>query len=239
MLFKRVKIKTKNMKANIIIIWLIFSFNCLSQNYTKVNKQNNDVSFPEYISIFNSIKLPLNIFCLSDFDKYGDTNWKEVNGKTILVSNSSCPLIPSNYFKYIKDKYPTGKNYYYQSVYKKVLKNYVLLIIEQTNKQSGDYFLKLNTFGFTGNFIDTLTIAGQKIDDYDQFCSIDSSLVIKIRIIKGLPQTQKPGEPSPNIEINEKYIITDDGHFKQIFRNQENGYFRLIKGVWVRVDSKK
>jgi len=236
---KLVKIKNKIMKTYLIILGLIISLSCSTQINKKHQRIITDVSFTEYISKFNTLQLPLKINCLADFEKYGDNNWKEINGKTILVPNPLCPLIRINEYKYIRDKYPTNKNFYYQSVYKKGLKKYVLLVIEQTNRLTGDFFLKLNVHDLSGNLIDTLSLAGQKIDDFDQYCKIDSSLTIKIRRLKDLTQPPQSHEPWPELETIEVYILTDNGHFKQTYFKQEKGLFTTKENEIIRVDKKK
>jgi len=107
LLFKFVKIKI--MKATAIIFGLIISLNCLSQSYKKENNQNLDISFTKFTSKFVILKFPLEISRLNDLGKYSDKIVKEVKGKTVLAPNPLCPIIPTNKYKYIKDKYPTNK----------------------------------------------------------------------------------------------------------------------------------
>jgi len=227
------------MKTIAIIVWLIFSQNCFTQSFKKQVSKNTDISFAEFTKKFNVLELPLDISHLTDFGKYDDKVFKEVNGKTILVVNPLYPEIQINEYKYIKDKYSINKNFHYQSVYKTNFKKYILLVIEQTDRKLGDFFLKLNVYNLSGNLIDTLSLAGQKIDDYDQFCRIDSSLKIKIRRLKDLTQPPQSREPWPNLETIIEYIITDDGHFKQIYYKQQKGLFVRRNNEMIQIDKIK
>jgi|GEM_PF-762762 len=225
------------MKQTALIFVLIISLNCLSQNSKNQNNQNLNISFTEFISKFVQLKLPLEINRLNDLGKYSDKIVKVVKGKNVLKTNPLCPTIPKDEYKFISDKFPTNKNFYYQSVYVKDYKNYVLLVIIQNNRITGDYFLKLNVYNLSGKIIDTLSLAGQKIDKTDRFCSIDTNLKIKIRILNFYPDNQN-GELN-GLEIKEEYLIADDGHFKRTYYKKEEGLFLIKDDEEIRVDKKK
>lgn len=124
-------------------------------------------------------------------------------------------------------------------MYKKNYKNYVLLVIIQINRLTGDYFLKLNVHGLSGYLIDTLSLAGQKIDDYNQYCRVDSNLIIKIRKLKDLTLSPQSREPWPELETKEEYELTNDGHFKQTYFKQEKGLFIIKDEEEIRVEKEK
>ena len=226
-------------KLIMISIGFLIVSSCFPLEKTILSNKKQNISFVQFVNKFDVLPLPFNLLDLNDLQKYADNIIQQTNSKTIIVPNPLCPLIYKCEYKYINKINSNTNDNQYRRLYKRYTTKLILLLIKQTNNLTGDYSFNLNSYSLSGKLIDTLTLAGQKIDDYDQFCSIDSSLAIKIRIIKGLPQTQKPGEPSPNIEINKEYIITPDGYFKQTFYNQKQGYYRLIKGKWICVDSKK
>lgn len=234
MLFKSAKIKDKIMKKLIILVGLMISFGSFSQGHKKQVNKDIEVSFSNYLRRFKQLELPLDIYHLYDLGKYSNMITKEINGKTVLVPNPLCPTIPINEYKYLKDKYSIGKSLYYQSVYKKTCKNYILLVIIQNNRVNGDYFLKLNIHRLSGDLIDTLSLAGQRIDKIDRFGSIDSNLKIKIRTLNFISDT--PSGQMNAIEIKEEYQITDYGYFKRTYFMKEKGVFIIKNGDEIRVD---
>lgn len=229
---------TKNkMKKYLLLIEIAFSLCCLSQNSNNINIVEVDDYFKSYINTFTELKLPMGINKLDDFDKYSDVVLEKIKGETAVVENTLCPKILKKDYKYLSDKYPTGKNYTYQSVYKKKWNGLFLLIIVQSNNQTGDYFLFLNTCMPSGVIVDTLRLAGQKINDYDRFCTIDSNFTINIRTLKYLTDNNNGG--TNGFETIEEYLIKDDGHFSRIRFLKEKAVFSILNDEVIRIDKTK
>ncbi|HBL78303.1 MAG: hypothetical protein A2W90_16395 [Bacteroidetes bacterium GWF2_42_66] len=172
---------------------------------------------------------------LDDFGKYSDTIWQVINGSTQLVSNPVCKVIEKSNYDFIKEKYPTDKSYQYVGLYKTKVNDYFLLIMKQSNYLINEYWLKLSLYSKSGNLQDTLTIAGQKVNDYDRYCEIDTNFTINVRVFKELTSEENDNGILPAIETKEKYVITKDGHLKCLSHSKERGYFKIENNEILRV----
>ncbi|HQJ96765.1 MAG TPA: hypothetical protein PLN17_06555 [Candidatus Cloacimonas sp.] len=172
---------------------------------------------------------------LDDFSKYSDTIWQVIDGSTQLVPNPVCKVIEESNYDFIKEKYPIDKSYRYVGLYKAKINDYFLLIMKQSNYLINEYWLKLSLYSKSGNLQDTLTIAGQKVNDYDRYCDIDKDFTINVRVFKELTSEENDNTTLPAIEIKEKYVITEDGHLKCLSHSKEKGYFKIENNEIIRV----
>lgn len=191
--------------------------------------------FELFLNHFDTLHLPLRIMKLSDFGKYSDTIWRIINGYTQLVPNPVCRALEKSDYDFIKEKYPTDENFHYDGLYKTKVYDYFLVIMKQNNYLIDEYWLKLSLYNKVGILLDTLTIAGQKVNDYDRYCEIDTSFIINIRVFKELVSDENANETLPAIEIKEKYVITEDGHLKCLSQNKVRGYFKIENDEIIRV----
>ena len=182
------------MRIYILIISLYVLLGCkYGDTHSPINKTDSS-KFVLFLKNFDSLHLPLSIMKINDFGKYSDTIWQVINGSTQLVSNPVCKVIEKSNYDFIKDKYPTVESYHYMGLYKKRVNEYFLLIMKQNNYLLNEYWMKLCLYDKTGNLKDTLTIAGQKVNDYDCYCEIDTNLVISLRVIKELVSDENNNE---------------------------------------------
>lgn len=231
---KLFKLDKKNSCVQLLLTCFctLISFNCNSQSNTNDSISNSDIRKWGNFEIVNNLPLPFTIEKYKDFEKYSVKLLSDVNGKWVLVDNLRFKIFQLEK-KLFKNIYPISKDFYYQFVYKKSLKGLLLLLIIQTNEQTGDYFFYINSFNASGEIIDHLKIAGQKIDDYDRFCNIDINGNIQIRTIK-FDMPTNDGLTN-GVESDEQYIIDPKGYFKKIKETQKKGLFDIKDDKIIRV----
>jgi hypothetical protein len=223
------------MRLCILVICLYTLLGCRCRDTNAQTNLTDTSKFVLFLNNFDKLNLPLSIMKLDDFGKYSDTLWQVINGSTQLVPNPVCKVIEKSNYNFIKVKYPTDKNYHYAGLYKTSVNDYFLLIMKQSNYLTNEYWLKLSLYNKIGNLLDTLTIAGQKVNDYDRYCKINTNLTINIRMIKELTSEEGDNDLLPALEIKEEYIITKDGHLKCLSHSKENGYFKFENNEIIRV----
>lgn len=221
-------------------IWIlaICLYALLGSRFNDTNTQTNltdSSKFAFFINNFETLHLPLKIVSVSDFDKFMQSIWQNINGSNLLVHNPICKDIEKSNYNFIREKYPIDKNFHYFGFYKMKINEFFILIMRQTNDVNDDYWIKLNLYSKSGILQDTLTIAGQKVNDYDRYCEIDTNFTINIRVFKELASKENNNNTLTAIETKEKYVITKDGHLKCLSHSKEMGYFKFENNEIIRV----
>ena len=138
----------------------------------------NDENFAKYIENFESIDLPIdinrsNIFSYKRmvFDK-SDNRHKR----------SQYESISSGYHKYITDKETNADYIDYRYLYSLVSNEnyYAVVVLEDILEEESDneIWFTLLTYSSKGILIDKVVIAGYKIDNIEQFVTIDENINI-------------------------------------------------------------
>lgn len=195
----------------------------------------NDENFAKYIENFESIDLPIdinrsNIFSYKRmvFDK-SDNRHKR----------SQYESISSGYHKYITDKETNADYIDYRYLYSLVSNEnyYAVVVLEDILEEESDneIWFTLLTYSSKGILIDKVVIAGYKIDNIEQFVTIDENVNIISKLYEFLPppdgdyKNMYAKETIYQYEISEKgQIITLSSQIKETkFLETKIGYNEL------------
>jgi hypothetical protein len=223
------------MKYCIFTIVMLTTFNC---NYKDTSSGKNDEqsSFSRFLVSFDTLKLPLSITKFNDFSQYSDSIWRVVDGQTRLLGNPIIREIRKSEYGFIKKKYPIRDQYHYFALSKATVNDYIVLLFKQSNHLEEEYWIKLNLYSNSGILLDTLTIAGQKVNVYDRYCEIDTNFSISIRIFQELFSEESNRDLLNAMETFENYVITKDGQFKLLERKSIVGNYRLEGNNMIKVE---
>jgi hypothetical protein len=209
---------------------LLLSCGCTcGNNFEYVHSEQQKEFSKEFEALlinFQGRQFPLDIN-RSDLKSYGLTVYDTITEK---YKTSSFPVIQNKFLKFIcRDT--SDINSSFRGLYKFQFSDFLILVyIKDVMSTSEDLetWIMLNTYDKEGSILDTLSIAGSKMDQIEKFVSItvNSKIEINIKTYQFLPE-------NPNvsalyaIELKQNYIIDEKGRLKLIANHEKEDYFIL------------
>jgi hypothetical protein len=113
----------------------------------------------------------------------------DISKFTPLIFDEELNLITNPLLKHVSDsaltllssKYPTDSSKFYYFVSKMKVNNNLLVTLIQDDIADTEYWMKFNLFSVSGELLDTLTFAGQKVYHFKMFGIFDKNLLIETR----------------------------------------------------------
>jgi hypothetical protein len=215
---------------SILFVVLLYSCGCTSGNNNGNVHSGKGMEFSKefesFLINFQEKKLPLAINRI-DLQLYGLTVYDSVDEK---YKTSSFFVIQNKFFKFIcKDT--SNINSAIRGLYKIQFPDYFILLYAKdiiSNDEDPETWIMLNSYDNGGSLLDTLCIAGSKLDQIEKFVSITDSINIEINIKTYQFLPDNPDVPALYaVELNQNHIIDEKGRFKLISSTQKKDYFIL------------
>jgi len=215
---------------NILFAVLLYSCACTNGNNNGNVHSRQGMAFSKefesFLINFQEKKLPLAINRM-DLKFYGLTVYDSVDEK---YKTSSFPVIQNKYFKFLC-KNTFNINSSFRGLYKIQFSDYLILVYTKdisSNKEDPETWIMLNSYDKRGSLLDTLCIAGSKLDQIEKFVSItvNSNIEINIKSYQFLPDNPDISALHA-VELKQNHIIDEKGRFKLVASTQKNDYFIL------------
>jgi hypothetical protein len=193
------------MKNIFLLLLLILLFSCKSRSKSD-NSGNLDLTsnnnFNNFIGNFTNKTLPFELSVINDLHDFDFSKVISLDDATTFLykGNRSCISIPTGGYY----------NFYYSNLISTESKKFILLTYYRVGEET-DYIM--NSYDYSGNFKDSLIIAGQVGDSIQKEVFISKHVEIQVTKIKII-------SPIENLTFHAQreisdYFITEDGIFKK------------------------
>jgi hypothetical protein len=201
---------------------------CSNTNNYKRGKNTLDESLSTFIRKFDALRLPFSLQKRS-FYKYSNIDFDTVNLND--PKNPYYQTIDKRYFKYLQNG-NIDSSCTFHFLHASRHDSFYIILYQQVNEVKESYLTKMNTLDSKGNIIDTLLLAGFKVNVNEKYGQIDEKWNIKTVLYNYLQDEPSISALVADV-VNEEFTLTSAGYFKRTLSRDQKGYFNIVDDTLV------